>query len=127
MPRHACRLFGALLSAVLLMVAVPPVANAYEVARPNGTRGIDWNGPFTPQEVAWKRAPTDPRTFDVVLKRSSPPYSQIVALDVDGTMLKTRIHPRKGGFPVGTNFRLQFVESRGSKVLAESNEFSITR
>ncbi|MCP3803915.1 GPI anchored serine-threonine rich family protein [Allokutzneria sp. A3M-2-11 16] len=111
----------ALLSAVLLMFVMTPVANAYEVTRP----GIDWKGPFTPKDVAWKRAATDPPTFDIVLKRSSPPYAHIVAVNVDGTLLKTRIHPRKGGFPVGANFRLQFVESRGSKVLAESREFSI--
>ncbi|SDM63170.1 hypothetical protein [Allokutzneria albata] len=110
-----------LLGALLLMVVMTPSANAYEVRRMD-----DWKGRFTPQDVAWKRAATDPPAFDLVLIRKSPPYRQIIAPSVDGTALRTRVHPRKGGFPVGTNFRLQFVEAGGSKILAESCEFRIT-
>jgi hypothetical protein len=105
-------------------VLTPPIANAYTTTTPNELQG--WDAHRT-GHVSWARLPTDPKSFAVVLTRESPPYGQVIDTNVDGAQLSTDIRPPRGGFPVGTGFRLKFVKSAQDTgtVYSESQPFTI--
>ena len=52
---------------------------------------------------------------------------QILAALVDGTLGKTSLNPPSGGWPTGTNFRVNLVQDDRNinAILAQSPEFTI--
>jgi len=101
--------------------------SAYTVTFPNGVDG--WTDAGS-QSLNWTRVSTDPLNFTAVLDNQSIPgfQLQILAALIDGTLGSTQLYPQNGGWPTGSNFRLNLVRDDQdlSTILAQSNNFNIT-
>ncbi|KAF8195112.1 hypothetical protein BJ912DRAFT_958316, partial [Pholiota molesta] len=67
-------------------------------------------------------------TLTVTLQDKSNFTPQLLGSTVDGTLSKTGCTPPQGGWPTGSGFRVNFVESATAlnSILAQSNAFNIT-
>ncbi|KAF9006552.1 hypothetical protein BDQ17DRAFT_1540354, partial [Cyathus striatus] len=104
-------------------------AFAYQITTPSETVGWTNQGA---QSVAWSRVNTDATNFTILLTNEDrsvlPTNNQVLAALVDGTLSKTTVNPPSGGWPVGSSFRINFVqdEQNPNTIYAQSSEFNIT-
>ena len=121
--RAAAVTAGMVGAALALTVLVAPAVGAYTVTSPNVNEG--WRAQ-SPGHISWSRADTDPTSFDVVLTRNQPPFSSVIARQVNGRSSSYVIPPPRGGFPAGEHFRIDFVDpNTHNTIYAQSNEFII--
>jgi len=101
---------------------------AYTVLTPNGSDGWTNNGP---QNLTWTRVDTDPLNFTVVLDNQAIAgfERQVLAALVDGTLGTAELNPHNGGWPTGSNFRLNLVKDDQDldTILSQSSQFNITQ
>jgi len=100
---------------------------AYTVVSPNGQDG--WTNQGS-QNLTWTRVDTDPLNFTVVLDNQNITgfERQVLAALVDGTLGFTELNSHNGGWPTGSNFRVNFVKDDDDldAILAQSSQFDIT-
>ncbi|KAF8195102.1 GPI-anchored small secreted protein [Pholiota molesta] len=114
---------------VFILLAFCSSALAYSVLIPNTDQG----GPTKASSriLEWQRVGTDRLNFSVVLinQDKSNFTPQLLGNVVDGTVGKTGCNPPQGGWPTGSGFRVNFVESATAlnSILAQSNTFNITQ
>ncbi|KIM46359.1 hypothetical protein M413DRAFT_64832 [Hebeloma cylindrosporum] len=112
--------------AVALVLALISSAFAYTVLTPNGSQGWTNQGG---QPLTWQRVDTDRLNFTVLLTNQKVTgfEPQILAALVDGSLGNTSLNAPSGGWPTGTNFRVNLVQDDRNlnTILAQSPEFSI--
>ncbi|KAJ3564667.1 hypothetical protein NP233_g8143 [Leucocoprinus birnbaumii] len=112
-----------------LLLSLVSSSLAYLVTAPNGDANKNWNGASSPQTVSWTRVDTDAATFNIVLTnvdRAILPSDQVLAKQVNGQKLQTKVFPPRGGFPTGSHFRINLVSTQDGSIYAQSNEFTIS-
>ncbi|KAF8138486.1 GPI-anchored small secreted protein [Boletus edulis] len=114
------------LTSVLLAVSS---AFAYQVTfpgDPGDSQGWNTTGP---NYLKWQRVDTDPTSFAVVLTNQNTGYDEILDSVVDGTLGSVQCSTPAGGWPSGTNFRVNMAQDANhlSGLLAQSNGFNITQ
>ncbi|KAF8174912.1 hypothetical protein BJ912DRAFT_39231, partial [Pholiota molesta] len=113
---------------VFILLMFLSSALAYGILIPNTDQG--WTNQGV-QPLEWQRVGTDRLNFSVVLinQDKSNFTPQLLGNVVDGTVGKTGCNPPQGGWPTGSGFRVNFVESATAlnSILAQSNTFNITQ
>ncbi|KAF8174913.1 hypothetical protein BJ912DRAFT_39255 [Pholiota molesta] len=101
---------------------------AYRVLSPNSQTG--WTNQGN-QLLTWERVSSDKTTFSVVLdNQQMQGFSRkLLASRVDGTKGKVNLSPPSGGWPTGSNFRVNLVASADQfdTIYAQSNDFVIKK
>ncbi|KAF9464361.1 hypothetical protein BDZ94DRAFT_1256266 [Collybia nuda] len=115
-------------NACVVFLSFAVSALAYQVTAPSASKGWTDTGA---QTLTWQRVDTDRLNFTVVLTNEDrsvmPINDQVLAAQVDGTLLTTVLNPPSAGWPVGQHFRVNLVKSPEEldTILAQSNEFDI--
>eukprot|EP01099_Mayorella_cantabrigiensis_P007145 TRINITY_DN6205_c0_g1_i1.p1 TRINITY_DN6205_c0_g1~~TRINITY_DN6205_c0_g1_i1.p1 ORF type:complete len:199 (+),score=8.37 TRINITY_DN6205_c0_g1_i1:123-719(+) len=104
-------------------------AVAYRVTSPS--TGTKWYGGAVTNKLTWERVNTDPEQFTLVLVNEDrsllPVNNQQLIATVPGSIGTIDVPAPSGGFPVGTNFQVNLVQSTTnvSTIYAQSPRFDI--
>jgi len=109
-------------------------AAAYQVITPNQSQSWVISSGNVSQPLTWQRVDTDPLNFTVVLTNQQNPSlmppgvtTQVLAAQVDGTLMRTQLLPPSTGWKVGDGYRLNLCQDPQNlnTILAQSPIFSI--
>jgi hypothetical protein len=114
--------------AAVILLSLAASAFGYQVTIPGQNYNWTNNGP---QTLSWVRVSTDATNFTAILvnqDKSILTAPEALAALVDGTLGSINVNPPSGGWPLGSGFQVNLVESAQNTdtIYAQSTQFSIT-